>query len=265
MAFFVAVAALGPVLREPDPRSEQVTQLRLGRTARIIETRGDWHEVQLELDGYTGWCHAGYGRVLEEEAAKIWAHGAEGWSEGATVDCDGRLVRVPLGGRVRIARHGIELPDGTIGKLLSGRIAPAATIAAGARAIPVDKWLAKFFGGTPYQWGGVTPTGTDCSGMIQTAFLARGTVLPRDSFLQADEGEGIELAAARRGDLLCFSENGRSVTHVALLGEGGHLVHASLSAGGFIEEPWGAGTRAGPLRDLFVTARHLPAADGPAQ
>ncbi|MFI5234740.1 MAG: NlpC/P60 family protein [Gemmatimonadales bacterium] len=255
MSSVVATAPIAPVLREPAIRAEQVTQLLLGRLALVLEDRGDWRRVHCALDGYEGWLHTGYTRLLDDAAAEAWAAAADGWSEGAVVEVGERLVRLPLGGRVRIGRNGIELPDGAMGHLIAGRVAAATVIGVGARAMPVDKWLLRFFGGAPYQWGGLTPWGVDCSGLMQTAFAARGLALPRDSFLQAEIGDEIALQDVRRGDLLFFSENGRAVTHVALLGAEGKLVHSTLSCGGFVVEPWGPGTRAAFLRDIFVIAR----------
>ncbi|MGH7590365.1 MAG: SH3 domain-containing protein, partial [Gemmatimonadales bacterium] len=140
MSAIVVTAPVVPLLTEPSVRSEQATQLVLGRTARVIEDRGEWYQVQVASDDYVGWCHSGYCRLLDDEACTVWANTAEGWSEGAVVEQGDRLVRVPLGGRVRQSRHGVELPDGTHGRVLSGRIVPAATIAVEARAVPVDRW-----------------------------------------------------------------------------------------------------------------------------
>jgi cell wall-associated NlpC family hydrolase len=264
MPSLVVTAALAPVVREPTLRSEQVTQLLLGRTAEILEDRAPWHRIRITADAYEGWVHDGYVRRLDDAEARAWTLAADGWSEGAAVEEGERIVRVPVGGRVRLARHGVELPDGRVGRILSGRIAPAATIGVEARAIPADKWLIRFFAGAPYEWGGLSPWGVDCSGLIQVGFAARGIALPRDSFLQAEVGDDVPREEAQRGDLLFFSENGRTVTHVALLGADHRLVHSSLSCGGFVVEPWGPGTRAAPLKDLLVGVRRLAAAEGPA-
>jgi len=74
-------------------------------------------------------------------------------------------------------------------------VVTAETMAKETRAMPVDKWMVKQFGGAVYQWGGVSPLGVDCSGLIQTSFAARGVALPRDSFVQA---ESVSRSAARR-------------------------------------------------------------------
>ena len=44
-----------------------------------------------------------------------------------------------------------------------------------------------------YQWGGVTPWGADCSGMVQTVFGMHGVPLPRDARQQAELGTALAL------------------------------------------------------------------------
>jgi cell wall-associated NlpC family hydrolase len=99
---------------------------------------------------------------------------------------------------------------------------------------------------------------------VQVAFAARGVALPRDSYLQAEIGEPVTVESARPGDLLFFSENGRSVTHVAVVGPNDTLSHSTLSCGGFIQEPWAVGSRAAYLRDIFVGGRRPPRTEDPA-
>ena len=112
--------------------------------------------------------------------------------------------------------------------------------------------------GAPYQWGGVTPWGADCSGLVQTTFAARGTVLPRDSSQQVHCGTSIPLTAIQPGDLLFFrSENGSAITHVAFAGEGDTLVHSTLACGGALSEQWLPGHRAASLRERLVAVRRL--------
>ena len=261
----IASAPVAPLQADATLKSEQTSQLIFGRVADVLAAQGDWRQVRGRLDQYVGWVHLGYCREVDVAEADAWEKAATGWSEGMVADVRERLIRVPVGGRVQVDAAGnFTMPGGRKGKLVSGRVVSAEAIAKETRAMPVEKWMVKFFGGAGYQWGGVTPLGVDCSGLIQTSFAARGVAMPRDSFVQAEVGEPIAREEAKPGDLFFFSENGRSVTHVALVGVGDTLVHSTLAAGGFLQEPWGPGTRAAYLNDFFVGGRRPPRGDGPA-
>ena len=261
----IASASVAPLQTEPTLKSEQASQLIFGRVADVLAAQGEWRQVRCRLDQYVGWVHLGYCREVDVAEADAWERAATGWSEGMVADVRERLIRIPLGGRVQVdGSGGFTMPGGRKGKLVSGRVVSAEAIAKETRAMPVDKWMVKQFGGTVYQWGGVTPLGVDCSGLIQTSFAARGVAMPRDSFVQAEFGEPVSREEAKPGDLFFFSENGRAVTHVALVGVGDTLVHSTLAAGGFLQEPWGPGTRAAYLNDYFVGGRRPPRGDGPA-
>jgi cell wall-associated NlpC family hydrolase len=98
----------------------------------------------------------------------------------------------------------------------------------------------------------------DCSGVVQTTFLARGLALPRDSSQQAECGAAVPPDAVRPGDLLFFrSDGGTRITHVAFAGEADTLVHSTVSVGGMVQEPWLPGSRAATLRERLVAVRRL--------
>jgi cell wall-associated NlpC family hydrolase len=255
----IARAALAPLFAAPTPRAEQVSQLVLGETAEVLELSGDWRRVRTRLDHYVGWVHAGYGVEVDEAAGEAWRRDAAAWSHGAAMRAGETRLRLPLRARVALDGDAVRLPDGRRGKVVEGAVAPAADTASAARAKAPERWAIEQFAGARYEWGGVTPCGVDCSGVVQTTFLARGLTLPRDSSQQAACGEAISPDATRPGDLLFFRDDGGRITHVAFAGEADTLVHSTIACGGVVQEPWLPGSRAAPLRERLVAVRRLEA------
>jgi Bacterial SH3 domain len=54
-----AIAAVAPMLCEPDVKTTQVSQLLHGHIAQVVERNGLWLHVK-GADAYTGWIHQGY-------------------------------------------------------------------------------------------------------------------------------------------------------------------------------------------------------------
>jgi cell wall-associated NlpC family hydrolase len=260
----IARSALVPILREPTLRAEQVSQLVLGETGRVEEARAEWRRVTTDHDGYGGWIHAGYAMEAADDAIEQWRDTARGWSLGALVRVNGDHIRLPLRARVVLDSDGLRLPDGRRGVLVEGQVPDADDTVSSARASAPERWALKHFAGAPYEWGGVTPWGVDCSGLVQTTYAARGVSLPRDSAVQVEHGAPVDAGAIRPGDLLFFrGEATAAITHVAFAAEGDTLIHSTVSCGGVLHEPWAPGTRAGPLRERLVAVRRIEESSGP--
>jgi gamma-D-glutamyl-L-lysine dipeptidyl-peptidase len=258
MASLIARTAIAPVLAQASVRAEQSTQLVLGETAAVTDRDGDWLRVCTHLDDYDGWIHKGYVAEVEDAEMAAWRSQAVGWSEGAVIRVGGSPVPVPLRGRVAVDQEGILLPDGRRGRLQSGSVRPWNDAVSVAKAKAPERWAAEHFLGAPYQWGGVTPWGVDCSGLVQTTFAVRGIPLPRNSAQQVTRGQAIPFEGIRPGDLLFFrGETATAITHVAFAGEADTLVHATLACGGMVVESWLPGSRAAALRERLVAVRRL--------
>ncbi len=209
------------MLGEPRISTALTSQLLAGDVVTVLEENGLWLRVR-SVDNYEGWVHSGYVTITT---------GSEGtwrWSLGCRVRrADGVLRALPLGARVEPAAEVVEGEAMDAHDRSTRFPKTAEAIASSAE---------RLFAGAPYQWGGVSPWGVDCSGLVQRVFALHGVPLPRDAWQQALVGTPTSLAAADAhcaSDLLFFSDReDQRVTHVGVALDGARMVHSSLARGG---------------------------------
>jgi peptidoglycan DL-endopeptidase CwlO len=76
--------------------------------------------------------------------------------------------------------------------------------------------------GTPYVWGGASPAGFDCSGLVMYVFAQVGVSLPHSSYAQYGMGSPVSRDQLQPGDLVFFDGLG----HVGIYVGGGSFIHA---------------------------------------
>jgi cell wall-associated NlpC family hydrolase len=108
------------------------------------------------------------------------------------------------------------------------RYAPSALGAPHPEAVAIAR---KYVGRTPYLWGGTTPAGFDCSGLVQYCYAQIGVSIPRTSSQQYHFGAFIpanRLDLLMPGDLVFFGRGGdpNAVHHVAMYIGDGQMIHA---------------------------------------
>ncbi len=108
---------------------------------------------------------------------------------------------------------------------------------------PDEAWLAgregdaveeaRAYLGSPYEWGGMTEAGIDCSGLVHIAYRRLGRLVPRDADQQEEAGVEVDPAGLRRGDLVCYGD------HIAFWLGDGRILHATGREGvrAVVEEP----------------------------
>ena len=77
--------------------------------------------------------------------------------------------------------------------------------------------------GTPYRWGGTTPAGFDCSGLMLWSWAQAGVSLPWTSGAQRSYTQRISAAQLQPGDLVF---TGNPVSHVGMYIGGGQIIHS---------------------------------------
>ena len=83
--------------------------------------------------------------------------------------------------------------------------------------------------GKSYRYGGSTPQGFDCSGLVYFSFQRAGIKVPRSTERQRKQGRPIPAAQAARGDLVFFNQEGRNFSHVGIYLGNNRFVHAPSS------------------------------------
>ncbi len=101
--------------------------------------------------------------------------------------------------------------------------------------------------GVPYVWGGSTPSGFDCSGLVRYAYRGAGITLAHSTYAQWDSGRHVHRRDLRAGDLVFFG-----LGHVGLYLGGGRFVHAPETGRVVsidrIDRGWYAGMFSGGVR-----------------
>lgn len=93
---------------------------------------------------------------------------------------------------------------------------------------------AKQWIGTPYQYGGESKKGADCSGFVMAVFQNAGIDLPRTSQQQFSYVQLINNREREAGDLVFFKKNNR-IFHVGIYLGDNYMIHASSSKGVIIQ------------------------------
>lgn len=94
---------------------------------------------------------------------------------------------------------------------------------------------AKQFLGYPYVYGGVSPSGFDCSGFAKYVYAHFGVELSHSSSAQINSGVRVSANELQPGDLVFFAQTSSgSISHVGIYIGNGEFIHASSPSTGVI-------------------------------
>jgi cell wall-associated NlpC family hydrolase len=215
-------AARTALRKAGDAGATAVSELLCGEDFDLFDISGDWAFGRSAADRYTGWV--ALAALDEPGPAPTHRISARVAPVFASADIKAPVLReLPFGARVAgdAGEKFLALAGG--GFVHLRHIAPPP-------ATPIE--VARLFTGAPYLWGGRTPLGVDCSGLVQAALAATGTACPRDSDQQlAALGTAVAFAERAAGDLVFFPG------HVGILATRDRLFHANAHWMATVEEP----------------------------
>ena len=201
----------------PDRSAEQVTQLLYGDLYKVTDHRKEWVKIRVTSDGTEGWISKNQSHPLEKEQyrefkdAKEPAHASDLISFISTPD--GLLIPVLIGSVVQFAK---QLQHVFEGELTRGKQEKTGLLS-----------TALLYLNAPYQWGGKTPFGIDCSGLSQMVYKINGHQIPRNAKDQAGLGEVLSFVEeSSPGDLAFFDDEEGKITHVGIIMKDNHIIHA---------------------------------------
>jgi hypothetical protein len=210
--------------RENDFDSPIVTQALLGESCAILDESEKWLHIR-QSDDYEGWINKFYGIVSDVPYDSNRSCNDLRGLVFSDSHSNNPLREITFGAKLNSEKldqgWSVILPDGTRGwthsNLLDHHIHPNRD-----NAITIGNR----FKGVQYLWGGKSPKGFDCSGLIQTIYSAMGIFIPRDSGDQSHYfiHHKINRKEAQPGDLHFFGTE-KSVTHVAMEIEQGQYLH----------------------------------------
>lgn len=114
--------------------------------------------------------------------------------------------------------------NGTSTGTSSSQASSAPSLTGQAIVAEAQKYL-----GAPYVYGGASPSGFDCSGLVYYVLKTLGYSPNRTPEAQYSHGTYVSKANLQPGDLVFFSGNGSTITHVGIYTGNGQFIHAPNS------------------------------------
>ncbi|MGC9471717.1 MAG: NlpC/P60 family protein [Bacteroidales bacterium] len=218
------VTSLVPVRKMPSDKSEMVTQVLFGQKIFILENLNSWARIHIADDGQEGWADRKMIRSFDTAPDLTYPYVLP-WFLTVKQHRGTTEYRLPPGSIIyRPDRENQSFHYGDRQYSWEGSLPRTEET---NRAVSVCS-IARRLTGSPYLWGGKSPCGIDCSGLVQLIFSIHGIFLPRDANEQAETGSTVSfIQEACAGDLAFMGSPEGQITHVGIITGKGTIIHAS--------------------------------------
>jgi gamma-D-glutamyl-L-lysine dipeptidyl-peptidase len=217
-----------PIRAGASDKEEIVSQLLFGELVDVLEiskTKKNWCQVRCNWDGYEGWMDKRQLLFLNEYELEMYRK-----NHGYCLDLTSNLTNnshfLPITmGATLPCFDGINLHISSLHYTFGGQAILRDNIQPSHEIILK---IARRYLYAPYLWGGRSPFGIDCSGFTQVVFMMAGIKLRRDASQQVEQGHTVDFAEqAQSADLAFFDNDKGNITHVGIVMDNNHIIHAA--------------------------------------
>ncbi|MGX1930613.1 C40 family peptidase [Flagellimonas sp. 2504JD4-2] len=218
MQYGVCHLSIVPIRISPDDTTEMLSQLLYGDYFKVLEKRKFWSRIRVAYDGCEGWVTNNQIRFIQEEDYEVLnsQDNSKISSDIISHICteDEMLLPILLGSVISVT--------GLLGHTFEGNCVNGTT----EKENLVDTAL--LYLKAPYQKGGKTPFGIDCSGFTQMVYRINGHGLKREAEAQSKQGEVLSfIEESEPGDLAFFDNNEGIIDHVGIILEDNYIIHVN--------------------------------------
>ncbi len=215
-----------PLRSAPAESAEMTNQVLFGETYDVLEVKGAWLRIALHHDGYEGWLSAPQHLGLPAKSGST--------PPDAPVPVASDLIEIVA------QENGDRYFPIFLGSLLPGYTPEEKKVHLAEEVYQYNgpahqeqlsrkqlHDLALQYLDAPYHWGGRSPFGIDCSGLVQMVYRLAGYSIPRDSGQQAEKGHTLSfIEEAELGDLAFFDDEEGALIHVGIVLPNNYIIHA---------------------------------------